>query len=196
MIYGYARVSTKEQNLDRQIKQLTEAGCSRENIYEEKISGATMERPELQRLLNDVQPGDLILVMDLTRITRSTKDLFQLIEDIKEKGASLKSLKDTWLDTSDDNPYSAFLLTIFAGVNQLERDLIKSRQKEGIEIAKEKGKYVGRVKKYHGKHAGMNHAIELYKAGNHTIKDICEITNVSKSALYRKIDEMKVAAVN
>lgn len=107
-------------------------------FFEEKESGATTDREQLKNMMEIIQPGDLIIVVDLTRITRSTKDLFQLIEDIKDNGASLKSLKDTWLDTSDDNPYSAFLLTIFAGMNQLERDLIKSRQKEGIAICKGK----------------------------------------------------------
>jgi len=193
MIYGYARVSTKEQNLDRQLKQLLEMDCDK--IYEEKISGATTERPELQTMLSDLQPGDKIIVTDLTRISRSTRDLFLLLDTIKEKGAALKSIKDTWLDMSEDNPYSAFLLTVMAGVNQLERDITKMRQKEGIAIAKEKGRYVGRVKKYHEKHAGMNHAIELYKAGKHTIKEISEITNVSKSALYRKLSEMKKAEI-
>src|SRR6478736_3413332 len=96
MIYGYARVSTKEQNLDRQLKQLLEMDCDK--IYEEKISGATTERPELQTMLSDLQPGDKIIVTDLTRISRSTRDLFLLLDTIKEKGAALKSIKDTWLD--------------------------------------------------------------------------------------------------
>jgi DNA invertase Pin-like site-specific DNA recombinase len=189
MIYGYARVSTKEQNLDRQLKQLNDSGCDK--IFEEKISGATTERPELQNMLSVLQPGDKIIVSDLTRISRSSKDLFELIEIIKEKGASLKSLKDTWFDMTEDNPYSTFLLTVMAGVNQLEKDITRMRQKEGIAIAKDKGRYVGRAKKYHDKHAGMNHAIELYQEGRHTIKEISEITNVSKSALYRKLATLK-----
>ncbi|MFG6120896.1 recombinase family protein [Thalassobacillus sp. B23F22_16] len=191
MKYGYARVSTKEQNLGRQIKQLKEAGIQEENIFEEKISGATTEREKLQELLEVIEVGDEIIVVDLTRISRSTQDLFKLVADIKEKGAALKSLKDTWLDTSSDNPYSEFLLTIMAGVNQLERDLIKMRQREGIEIAKENGKYEGRPKKYTDKHAGMKMALQLYEAGEHTIKEIEEITNVGKSSLYREIAKRK-----
>ncbi|RAS78208.1 recombinase family protein [Priestia endophytica] len=189
MIYGYARVSTKEQNLDRQLKQLNDSGCDK--IFEEKTSGATTERPELQSMLSVLQSGDKIIVSDLTRISRSSKDLFKLIEIIREKGATLKSLKDTWLDMTEDNPYSTFLLTVMAGVNQLERDITRMRQKEGIAIAKNKGRYIGRTKKYHDKHAGMHHAIELYQAGKHTIKEISEITNVSKSALYRKLATLK-----
>ncbi|WP_441316135.1 recombinase family protein [Enterococcus faecalis] len=114
-------------------------------IYKEKISGATMDRKELQKLLSELQPGDTIYVTDLTRITRSTKDLFYLIEEIKEKQTLLVSLKDTWLDLSDENPYSKFLLTVMDGVNQLERDLIRMRQKEGIALAKKEGKFKGRL---------------------------------------------------
>lgn len=188
-IIGYARVSTLDQNLDRQLKALKEAGC--EKIYQEKISGKNMERPELQEMLKNLIPGDIIVIVDLTRISRSSRDLFDLIDTIKEKGASLKSLKDSWLDTTSDNPYSAFLLTVMAGVAQLERDLTKQRQAEGVAIAKEKGKYKGRLKKYTEKHAGMVHALELAAQGDKTIKQICEITKVSRSALYREMDKMK-----
>jgi DNA invertase Pin-like site-specific DNA recombinase len=193
MIIGYARVSTAEQNLARQIKQLQEAGC--EVIYEEKVSGATTDRPELQRLLATLQAGDVIVVSDLTRISRSSRDLFELVDVIKDKGASLKSIKDTWLDTTSDNPYSEFLLTVMAGVAQLERNLIKQRQAEGVALAKESGKYKGRTKKYTDKHAGMNHAIELYKTGQYTVKQICEITKVSRSAFYRELNQRRLQRI-
>jgi DNA invertase Pin-like site-specific DNA recombinase len=185
MIIGYARVSSQGQKLDRQLKQLEEYGC--EKIYKEKISGANTERPVLSEMLSMLESDDLVIVTDLTRITRSSQDLFKLIDQIKKSGASIKSLKDKWLDTSEDNPYSTFLLTVMAGVNQLERDLIRMRQKEGIEIAKKNGKYKGRLKKYTSKHAGMKHAIELYNNKGKTVKEICEITKVSKSALYREL---------
>ena len=90
-------------------------------IYEEKVSGATKEREQLKKLLEDLQEDDIINVTDLTRITRSTQDLFKLIDNIvRGKKASLKSLKDTWLDLSEDNPYSQFLITVMAGVNQFD----------------------------------------------------------------------------
>lgn len=104
-----------------------------------------------KKVLDDLQEDDIIYVTDLTRITRSTQDLFELIDNIRDKKASLKSLKDTWLDLSEDNPYSQFLITVMAGVNQLERDLIRMRQREGIELAKKEGKFKGRLKKYHKK---------------------------------------------
>lgn len=184
---GYIRVSSTSQNPSRQFQQLNEIGM--DIIFEEKASGATKDREHLKKMLEDLQEGDIIYVADLTRITRSTKDLFELIDYIRSKKANLKSLKDTWLDLSEDNPYSQFLITIMAGVNQLEQDLIRMRQREGIELAKKEGKFKGRLKKYHKNHAGMNYAVKLYKEGNMTVNKICEITNVSRASLYRKLSE-------
>ncbi|USK72732.1 recombinase family protein [Peribacillus asahii] len=186
MLFGYARVSTKEQNLARQLVQLKEAGC--QVIFEEKVTGANLHRQELQELLSVIKKGDEILVTDLTRISRSSKDLFELVELLKDKNVALRSLKDTWLDMSSNNPYSHFLLTVMAGVNQLERDLTRMRQKEGIELAKAKGLYNGRPKKYTPKHVGMKHALELYhnKENKYTVKEIVEITNVSRSAFIER----------
>jgi DNA invertase Pin-like site-specific DNA recombinase len=189
MKYGYVRVSSVDQNEGRQVKQLEQAGC--QVLFKEKISGATMDRPELKKMIDSLKPGDIVVVSDLTRISRSSRDLFDLVEIIKNKGACLKSIKDTWLDTTSENPYSTFLLTVMAGVSQLERDLIKQRQAEGVALAKEAGKYRGRVKKYIQTHPGMNHAIEMYETGKYTVKQICEITKVSRSAFYRAITERK-----
>ena len=184
---GYIRVSSTSQNPSRQYQQLNEVGM--DIIFEEKVSGATKDREQLQKMLGALEEGDLVYVTDLTRITRSTKDLFELIDVIRSKKAGLKSLKDTWLDLSEDNPYSQFLITVMAGVNQLERDLIRMRQSEGIELAKKEGKYKGRVKKYHRNHAGMNYAVKLYQEGEMTVNQICDITNVSRASLSRKLSE-------
>jgi len=146
MKYGYIRVSSIDQNAGRQIKHLKEVDC--DVLFQEKISGATLDRPELKKMIDLLKLGDVVIVSDLTRISRSSRDLFDLVEIIKNKGASLKSIKDTWLDTTSENPYSTFLLTVMAGVSQLERDLIRQRQAEGVALAKEAGKYKGRVKKY------------------------------------------------
>lgn len=184
---GYIRVSSTSQNPSRQFQQLNEIGM--DIIFEEKVSGAAKDRDQLQKMLEDLQEGDIIYVTDLTRITRSTQNLFELIDLIRRKKASLKLLKDTWLDLSEDNPYSQFLITVMAGVNQLERDLIRMRQREGIELAKKEGKFKGRLKKYHKNHAGMKYAVKLYKEGGMTVNQICEITNVSRASLYRRLSE-------
>ena len=187
---GYIRVSSDSQNPARQIEQLNNIGM--DIIYEEKLSGANTNRLELKKMLEELKPGDEIYVTDLTRITRSSQDLFKLISEIKEKHGNLKSLKDTWLDLSEDSPYSDFLITIMAGVNQLERDLIRMRQQEGIEIAKKLGKYKGRAKKYHEDHPGMNYAVKLYKEGKFPVKEICKITSISRSSLYRKLQNLGI----
>lgn len=192
--WGYVRVSTVEQNAERQIKALIESGIPMENIRVEKESAkTTKDRPVLQKLLAELTPGDTIVIVDLSRIIRSSRDLFNLVDTIKASGASLTSLKDKWLDTSEDNPYGAFLLTMMVAIAQLERDLIMERQKEGIAIAKEQGKYQGRLRKYTSKHPGMAHAIELAATGDKTIKEICDITKVSRSALYRAIGKQDSA---
>ena len=123
MKIGYARVSTEEQNLDRQLDSLKEAGC--EKIFREKITGTKKERPELDKLMEQLRSGDLIIISDLTRLSRSVKDLFSLVDQIEKKGANIKSLKESWMDTS--TPQGKLMFTIFAGISQFERDLISQR---------------------------------------------------------------------
>ncbi|KAF2783879.1 recombinase, partial [Clostridium perfringens] len=129
MLVGYARVSTEEQSLNRQIDMLIDYGVDKRNIYQEKISGMKSNREQLDKMIDELQAGDTVIITDLTRISRSTKDLLNIIDRIKAKGASIKSIKDTWLDTSSDNPYNSFLLTVMSGLSQLERDLISQRTK-------------------------------------------------------------------
>ena len=143
-LLGYARVSTLEQNLDRQLDALKDYGVDERLIYREKITGTKRERPELSRMLDEMQKGDTVVICDLTRISRSTKDMLDIVEKIKNKGAFIKSLKDTWLDTTSGNPYSQFLLVIMSGLAQLERDLISQRTKEGLKAAKARGRNGGR----------------------------------------------------
>ena len=102
MLIGYARVSTEDQSLDRQIDLLVDYGVDKRNIYQEKISGTKSYREQLDKMIDELQEGDTVIIADLTRISRSTKDLLNTIDRIKAKGASIKSIKDTWLDTSSD----------------------------------------------------------------------------------------------
>src|SRR4030042_6904118 len=98
MKIGYARVSTENQNLDRQLDQLNDEKCER--IYQEKITGNNKERPELEKLLDNLRSGDTVIITELTRLSRSTRDLFQLVDKIEKKGSNIKSLKETWVDTT------------------------------------------------------------------------------------------------
>ena len=142
MIIGYARVSTTGQNLDGQTDLLTQSGCER--IYSEKISGVKKERPQLDRMMDSLRSGDTVIITELTRLGRSVKELLSIIERIHEAGASIKSLRDTWLDTT--TPQGNLLLTIFAGLSQFERDLTRQRTRQGLEAARARGRKGGRPK--------------------------------------------------
>lgn len=97
MLIGYARVSTEEQSLDRQIDALVKYGVDERNIYKEKITGTKRDREQLNKMINELKENDVVIVADLTRISRSTKDLLEIVEKIKDKGANIKSIKDTWI---------------------------------------------------------------------------------------------------
>jgi len=183
MIYGYARVSTVEQNLDRQIEALDSAGC--EKIYMDKLSGKNTKRPQLQQLFEELKEGDTIIVKDLTRFSRSTRDLFELLDRIKEKGAFLRSVSDAWLDTSKENPFNELLFHIMSALSEYERKMIKERQKEGIAIAKEKGLYNGRPVKYTENNPRLKHALDLYEGGGYTVKEVCNVTGIKEATFYR-----------
>lgn len=184
MLIGYARVSTQEQNLLRQLDQLKAAGCER--IFQEKITGTKKERPELDRLLEQLRPGDTIIFSELTRLSRSTKDLFSLVEAIEKSGGNIKSLKEAWLDTT--SPQGKLMFTIFAGMSQFERDLISQRTKEGLDSARARGRKGGRPAK-NGK--DIETAMKMYNSKDYSIPEITKATGISKTSLYRYIEANK-----
>ena len=181
MNIGYARASTTEQNLDRQLDQLKEAGCTR--IFREKITGAKLNRPELEIMLDYLQEGNTVIVTDLTRLSRSTKDLFSLVEQIEAKGAYLKSLKESWMDTT--TPQGRLMFTVIAGIGQFERDLVGQRTLEGLAAARARGRKGGRPNKPKDK---INLAIKMYDSKQCSIREIVEATGVSKTTLYRYLN--------
>jgi DNA invertase Pin-like site-specific DNA recombinase len=181
MKIGYARVSTEEQNLDRQLDQLIRYGVDRRNIYAEKMTGTKRDRPELNRMLSELQAGDVVIISDLTRISRSTRDLLDIVEKICSKGASIKSIKDTWLDTTSNNPYNAFLLTVMSALSQLERDLISQRTREGLASAKARGRSGGRPSKQNE----YRETVLLLYNGGMKIADIVRSTGISRSTVNR-----------
>lgn len=184
MIFGYARVSTIEQNLDRQLDALTSAGA--DEIIQEKITGTKADRPELNKLLDKLRKGDIVLIADLTRLSRSTKDLFSLVEQIEKKGANIKSLKESWMDTT--TPQGKLMFTIFAGVSQFERDLISQRTKEGLEAARARGKKGGRKPKLDD--VKKNAIYDLYQQKKTLLKDICDMFSITKPTLYKVVEEI------
>ncbi|MFJ7738872.1 recombinase family protein [Lysinibacillus sp. NPDC097287] len=186
MIFGYMRVSTVEQNLDRQKEALLEAGC--EKIFEEKVTGTKRERPELNKMLEQLREGDTVIIKDLTRLSRSTKDLIELVALFEEKGVNLISLNESWLDTT--TPQGKLLFTIFSGLSQFERDLISERTKEGVKAAKAKGKQIGR--KATDKD-DIDYALHLIDTGKMNIKEASEKIGVSRMTLHRYIKKREEA---
>lgn len=186
MIYGYARVSTKDQNLESQIKQLIENGCERKNIFKEKKSGKNAERDELKKLLDILQPGDKVITTKIDRIARNLKDGIRIVETIREKGAKIHLLD---MGLIDDTPMGNLILSVLLAVAEFERSMILERQREGIEIAKAKGLYKGRPMKYTEKSDKLVHALKLYEKGELTVNQIQDITGIGRATIYRKIKE-------
>src|SRR6267142_2406759 len=143
MLIGYARVSTDDQNLDLQRAALNEVGCTR--IYEEKLSGASHNRPELAQLLGHLRGGDVVVVSRLDRLARSTRDLLDIAALIKEAEAGLRSLSEPWADTT--SPAGRMVLTVFAGTGEFERALIHQRTGAGRAAARARGVRFGRPPK-------------------------------------------------
>ena len=138
-IIGYARVSTLEQNEARQTEQLKELNVDK--IFLDKLSGQNDSRPELKKMREYIREGDTVIITEYSRLARNVKDLLKLVDEFSSKGVELKSLKENF-DTS--TPQGKFMLTVFAGLAEFEREMILQRQHEGIEIARRNGKYKGR----------------------------------------------------
>lgn len=184
MIFGYARVSSSEQNLDRQVKDLEAYGC--EDIIFEKESGV-MARPEFEKLLQQIRKNDVIVCHDLTRFGRSQIHILQVIQELREKKAGLVTLKER-VDTRQDNPYSDLIVSIFSATAEFERKMIKERQREGIELAKKKGAYKGGKRRYHAKAKGKAKVIydEVVRLLNEqeSVMNIHRKTGLSRNTIY------------
>ncbi len=179
MKIGYVRVSTKEQNTARQEELMKVLGVDK--IYIDQMSGKDMERPALQDMMKFAREGDSVIVESISRFARNTKDLLELTEQLNNKQVQFVSQKEN-IDTN--TPAGKFMLTIFGAVAELEREYIRQRQKEGIEIAKEKGKYKGRPAKQLDT---FDEIYQQWKSGNITATFASEQLNVSRSTFYRKV---------
>lgn len=182
--YGYARVSTQQQDLSRQLDMLKQRHCN--EILTEKISGTKADRPELFRLKDKVRYGDTIIIESFSRLGRSTKDLIELVEYFENKGVKLISLKENF-DTN--TPQGKLMLTVFQAFSQFERDLIAQRTKEGLESARARGRNGGRPKV---KDKSIEKALKLYDSKEYSISEIVGMTGISQATLYRYIRKRTV----
>lgn len=179
MKIGYVRVSTKDQNTARQEELMKSLGADR--VYIDKMSGKDTERPFLQEMMNFVREGDSVVVESISRFARNTKDLLELTEELNNKHVQFISQKEN-IDTN--TPAGKFMLTIFGAVAELEREYIRQRQKEGIEIAKQQKKYKGRPAKQLDT---FDEIYQQWKSGNITATFASMQLNISRSTFYRKV---------
>ena len=181
MKIGYIRVSTQEQNTMRQEALMEALGV--DEVYIDRMSGKNTNRPELQKMMEYVRKGDTVIVESISRFARNTRDLLELVEQLTAKGVEFVSKKEA-IDTT--TPTGKFMLTVFGAVAELEREYILQRQREGISIAKEQGKYKGRkpiqVPEF-------EQITAKWRSGAITAAEAMRTLHVSKSTFYRRIKQ-------
>lgn len=180
MKIGYARVSTQDQKLDLQLKALKSAGCQK--IFREKVSGANRNRPEFERMLDQIRTGDTIIVWRLDRLARSTRDLLNTMETLGDTGAQFQSLSEPWANTTTHA--GKMIMTVFAGIAEFERDLIRERTGAGRDAARKRGVRFGRPNKLSPDQAKL--IIELIEKGK-SPQEVARTFNVHSATVYRLV---------
>lgn len=179
---AYIRVSTKEQNTGRQHEDFTAKGIVLNKVFEEKLSGKNTDRPQLQAMLAYLREGDTLYVESFSRLARSTRDLLNIVNTLTEKGVSFVSLKEN-VDTTTSQ--GKFMLTVFAGLYELERDNILERQREGIDLALKEGRPYGRPSATLSSTFSKNY--QLWKQGELKAVDFMKRENIPKSTFYKLV---------
>ena len=180
MKIGYIRVSTREQNTMRQEALMEALGV--DEVYIDRMSGKNTNRPELQKMMEYVRKGDTVIVESISRFARNTRDLLELVEQLTAKGVEFVSKKEA-IDTT--TPTGKFMLTVFGAVAELEREYILQRQREGIAIAKELGKYKGRK---HIQVPEFEQVIAKWRSGTITAAEAMRMLHMSKTTFYRRVN--------
>ena len=183
MKIGYIRVSTQEQNTMRQEVLMESLGV--DEVYIDRMSGKDTNRPELQKMMDYVRRGDTVIVESISRFARNTRDLLELVEQLTAKGVEFVSRKEA-IDTT--TPTGKFMLTVFGAVAELEREYILQRQREGIAIAKEQGKYKGRKPI---ESPEFEQVAAKWKSGTITAAESMRVLHMSKSTFYRKVQGIR-----
>ncbi len=179
---GYARVSKYEQNLEMQMDALLKAGCNKDLIFTDHISGSKTTRPGLDRCIESLEKGDTLMVWRLDRLGRSMPHLVSLVEDFKDRGVSFKSLRDGAIDTTTASGELVF--NIFSSLAQFERKLIQERTLAGLNAARMRGRAGGR-KKIIPSDPKVITAKKMHKDNNVEIHAICKMLDISRATFYR-----------
>lgn len=183
MKYGYARVSTEEQCLDRQVDQLRKIGIDEENIYKEKMSGTKSNRPKLKALISVVEEGDVVYIESLNRLGRSSADLISLMQTFNDMNVTLISLKENLDFSSAAGKMIAQFLAILA---EFERNCIVERVNEGLAAARARGRIGGRPAT---PEKTLDKALKMYDLHNLTVSEICRACGISRPTLYKALRE-------
>jgi len=181
MIIGYARVSTLEQNLDRQLDNLNAQGCER--IYQEKRTGKNTNRSEFEKMMASFRPGDTLVIDSFSRLSRSTRDLLRVIDELDKQSVNVISIKEN-LDTT--TPTGKLMLTMLSALAQFERDIITERTHDGLKAARARGKLGGRPRV---KESKIDKALKMHDSKSFSIAEITEIAGISTATLYRRLKE-------
>jgi DNA invertase Pin-like site-specific DNA recombinase len=181
-LIGYARVSTYGQALDAQLDQLRAAGCTRENIYKEKVTGARNDRRQLLKMLDDLDAGDVVTVTRIDRLARSTFDLFGIVKRIADAKAEFRSLAEPWADTATST--GRLMLAVLGGLADVERDLIRTRTAEGRSRAKKNGQHMGRPPRLTPEQQAE---ARKRRAKGATLKELARSYAVSRATISRVI---------
>ncbi|EJG3828669.1 resolvase [Lactococcus cremoris] len=182
---GYARVSSKEQNLDRQLEALQSVS----KVFSDKASGQSTERPQLQAMLDYLREGDIVIVTELDRLGRNNKDLTEIMNDIQQKGATLEVLNLPSMNGIEDENLRRLInnlvVELYKYQAESERKRIKERQAQGIELAKKKGRFTGRKSTFQKDDPLLQRAFNLYQSKEYTLKEIEHHTKIPVSTLKR-----------
>ncbi|WP_270523773.1 recombinase family protein [Streptococcus anginosus] len=188
---GYARISASDQNMARQLEQLKHV----DKLFQEAISGASKDRPQLQIMLEYIREGDIVVVTELERLGRNNKELTEVMNEIQIKGATLEVLNlPTLRGIEDDNLrrlLNNLILELYKYQAQAERERIKERQAQGIVIAKNQGKYRGRKSLFAKDDSRLQHAFELYLSGM-SDKDVAGLTGINERTFRRYREKWNV----
>ncbi|MDT2863593.1 recombinase family protein [Lactococcus lactis] len=182
---GYARVSSKEQNLDRQLEALQSVS----KVFSDKASGQSTERPQLQAMLDYLREGDIVIVTELDRLGRNNKDLTEIMNAIQQKGATLEVLNLPSMNGIEDENLRRLInnlvVELYKYQAESERKRIKERQAQGIELAKKKGRFTGRKSTFQRDDPLLQRAFNLYQSKEYTLKEIEHHTKIPVSTLKR-----------
>lgn len=183
-LVGYGRVSTKDQNLDRQKLALTEAGCIR--VFADKLSGKNTDRPELAACLDYLRPGDTLVVLSLDRLSRSLQDLITIVADLRRREVGFRSLHEA-LDTT--TPGGRLVFHVFAALAEFIRELIVEGTNEGLAAARARGQRLGRPPAMDADMVAR--ARRLLTQPEESVSSIAKLLGVSRSTLYKYVPELK-----